>query len=965
MVPEAQLLERDGTIQEISGHRSLLLNDPTMIWVVLDGEGEVVSTDVLDSHATGRRQFISNTKPGEILFSIQDEDSPINHAVMLLAQETLRVIELPKEHLEYVAESMKVSAVTAIQAWSSKIISLLDPGSVPSSCQRLKTGDNLVMSPGHQVEPISDTGLWVRLSQGRGTFVGTESVFEQDDLLLLPSGSWLEASEELQIATLDSTQVSIEGSLAALQRLNRWIQVKRELFRNQELSSNSERVYQRDLVEKKESERALSKLASVLNPQSTPIGQGDDLYSVMKLVGSEKGIEILPIADSTNLETLNDPAEAITRASRIQYRRVMLRGKWWKSDVGPLVGYLNEDGRPVAILQASKGRYLIYDPQDDSRTPVDANSAALLHQDAIVLIRSLDEKEKSPYGLVAFCLHKKLPDMVSFFVAAIFLTLLGMLLPQAMAIVLDNAIPNANSRLLIELGAALVAVSIGMTILNVFQSFVSIRLSVSTDFAAQAAIWDRLLRLRVSFFSKYSTGDLLQRVSAAHSISQELSGSTLLTLMTSFMALLNVGLLIYYNSQLALVAIAIALVVAIVTVIGGAIIRRHARKLMEEEGELFGFEVQLINAVSKLRVAGAERRAFALWMERVARQLNLSNKVQRTVDVLNLFNQAIPMLSTLILFMLAIPMVIGQGPAGTSLSIGIFLAFNAALGIFLGGALTLSSTIVGFLDTTVLANRMQPLLSAELETVSASVDPGQLKGDIELSRIHFRYSPEGPKILEDVSIHAKPGQCIALTGTSGCGKSTLLRLMLGFETPESGEVRFDGQDVNSIDTTAVRRQLGVVLQSGHIGAGSIYENITVGSVYSLEEAWEAAEEGGIADDIRSMPMQMHTVVSEGGTNLSGGQRQRLLICRALIRKPKIIFLDEATSALDNRSQKIVNDSLNRRQVTRIVIAHRLSSIRDSDCIYVLDQGRVIEQGTYGELANAGGTFATLLARQTG
>jgi ATP-binding cassette subfamily C protein len=188
--------------------------------------------------------------------------------------------------------------------------------------------------------------------------------------------------------------------------------------------------------------------------------------------------------------------------------------------------------------------------------------------------------------------------------------------------------------------------------------------------------------------------------------------------------------------------------------------------------------------------------------------------------------------------------------------------------------------------------------------------------------------------------------------------------MLGFESPESGEVRFDGQDVDSIDATAVRRQLGVVLQSGHLGAGSIFENITVGSVYSMEQAWEAAEEAGIADDIREMPMQMHTVISEGGSNLSGGQRQRILICRALIRRPKILFLDEATSALDNKAQKIVNDSLNRRRVTRIVIAHRLSSIRAADCIYVLDRGRVVEQGNYTELVAAEGTFAGLVKRQT-
>ena len=964
MNPESQLLEESGTIRVVSGHLALLLNDPELIWVVIDGQGEVVSTDVKDSLATGRRRFICNTSAGDVLFSLPAEHATETHAAMLISQESLRVIELPRDQLQFAASSMGRTAIEAIGNWASRIFPLLDSGSPPASCERVIPGDSQVLSPGHKIAPAPDQEAWIRIGQGEGKFVGGHGVSFEDDLVLTPAGSWIEATDEMKFEVMDPSLVAEDVAWNALYRLHEIIQRKRSEARSREGEMNLERVRQRTSIEEKKSERALAQLASVLNPQSAPAIHGEDLYSVMKLVGSVKGIEILPMADSTDIETLSDPAEAITRASRIQFRRVMFRGKWWKSDVGPLVGYLNEDGRPVAILQDARGRYMICDPRDDSSTPVSEETASLLHQDAIVLIRSLDENEKSPFGLIAFCLKNKFPDMATFFLAAMFLTVLGMLIPQAMAIVLDNAIPNSNPRLLIELGGALVAVSLGMTMLRVFQAFVSIRLSVSTDFDAQSAIWDRLLRLKVSFFSQYSTGDLLQRVSAAHAISQEFSGSTLLTLMTSFMALLNVVLLFYYSSKLALVAIVIAILVAIVTMVGGALIRRYAKKLMEEEGELFGFEVQLISAVSKLRVSGAERRAFALWMERVARQLNLSNKVQRVVDGMTLFNQGIPMLSTLILFMLAIPLVTNQDPAGSTLSIGIFLAFNTALGIFLGGALTLSSTIVGFLDTTVLAGRMQPLMEAEMETVSASVDPGKLKGEIELSRIHFRYSPDGPKVLEDVSIHAKPGELIALTGTSGCGKSTLLRLMLGFETPESGEVRFDGQEIDSIDATAVRRQLGVVLQSGHLGAGSIFENITIGSVHTLEEAWEAAQEAGIADDIRAMPMEMHTVVSEGGSNLSGGQRQRLLISRALIRRPKILFLDEATSALDNRAQQIVNDSLNKRRVTRIVIAHRLSSIRAADCIYVLDRGRVVEQGNYKELVAAKGTFAGLVARQT-
>ncbi len=964
MNPLFETIESHGKLCRVSGPVSILTTRQNRFWLVVDGHGEVVTTDVIDAQSSGRRNPLGELSMGEAIFPISDGAATDEYSCMISSQESMSVLELPLDQLEMVASTLDQSASRMIRSWSARLTPLLQDRSAPSNSSRLQSGTCKSISSGHRITTPHQESSWIAVSEGSGEISGELSVSLQDSPLLLPRGCWLEATDEFSLEVIDDAQVDQDQALEALQKLNSLIQQRRTVARSLEDQKNLSRVKRREAIEEKGSEHALANMASVLNPQVALQNPGEDLYSVMKTVGQAKGIPILPMAESTDLETLNDPAEAITRASRIQHRKVVFRGEWWKRDVGPLVGYLQEDGRPVAILLDDKGRYRIHDPRDGSKTLIGPSTQQLLRKHALVLIRTLGEDKTKPLDVIAFSMRGKLSDITAFALAAMALTVMGMLFPQAMAIILDNAIPNSNTRLLFELGAALLAVTLGMTLLSVFQSFVSLRLSVNTDFESQSAIWDRVLRLKTSLFSNYSTGDLLQRISAAHSISQEFSGPTMLTLMTSFMALLNVVLLFIYNVKLALVAILIALIVGVVTFTGGVFIRRHARKLMEEEGELFGFEVQLISAVSKLRVAGAEKRAFALWMNRMSKQLHLSNKVQTIVDRLSLFNWIIPMISTLALFVLAMPLITETVSGSPALSIGIFLAFNTALGIFLGGALKLSNTIVQFLDTTVLADRMRPLLEAEMETTASSIDPGKIRGEIELSRIHFRYSEDGPKILDDVSIHAKPGEMIALTGTSGCGKSTLLRLMLGFETPESGEIRFDGQNIDSIDSTAVRRQLGVVLQSGHISAGTIFENITVGSVYTMEEAWEAVDEAGIGDDVREMPMQLHTVVSEGGSNLSGGQRQRLLIARALIRRPKILFLDEATSALDNKAQNIVNESLNRRNVTRIVIAHRLSSIREADCIYVLDKGRVVEKGNYDELAAAGGVFAGLLARQS-
>src|SRR5208283_1441868 len=201
-------------------------------------------------------------------------------------------------------------------------------------------------------------------------------------------------------------------------------------------------------------------------------------------------------------------------------------------------------------------------------------------------------------------------------------------------------------------------------------------------------------------------------------------------------------------------------------------------------------------------------------------------------------------------------------------------------------------------------------------------------------------------------------------GPSGSGKSTLLNLLLRFETPHSGSIRLDGRELSSLDITAVRRQIGVVTQDGRIMAGSLFENICCGGVNTMDHAWEAARAAGLAEDIEAMPMGMHTVVSEGGGNLSGGQRQRLLIARALVLKPSILIFDEATSALDNRTQAIVTDSLNRLKATRIIVAHRLSTIRNANRIYVIEKGRVVQQGRFEELAKAPGLFSRLVSRQT-
>jgi len=568
--------------------------------------------------------------------------------------------------------------------------------------------------------------------------------------------------------------------------------------------------------------------------------------------------------------------------------------------------------------------------------------------------------------LLRFGLHGRGEDLRLALLTGMAVTLLGMLTPQATAMLMDRAIPDADRGLVLQLGIGLGAAACGQAIFQLAQGGALIRQHFASAATVQAAMWDRLLKLKPSFLRQYTTGDLQARVTAISTIQQQLSGRALRTLFTSGMALLNLVLMLYYSVPLALVAGAAVLVAGLATFWTGLRTVQQVRPLQRLLGELAGTVVQLLHGVAKLRVAGAQERAFAYWGKAYGQQQTLRLRIQHLEDRMTVLNVVWPTLASVGLFWCAMLTLQHAETAGSrGLTAGTFLAFHAAFGICMAGATSLSNTIVALLEVITLWERARPILAATPEVDTTKADPGRLRGVLALDHVTFRYQEHGPVVLDDVSLHAAPGEFIALVGPSGSGKSTIFRLLLGFDTPEAGAVYYDNQDLSRLDVTAVRRQLGTVLQLGQLMAATVFEKIAGGGLLTLEDAWEAARAAGLAEEIATMPMGMHTLVSEGGSTLSGGQRQRLLIARALARQPALVLFDEATSALDNRTQAIVAASLARLQVTRVVIAHRLSTIWHADRIYVLEQGRVVQQGRCADLARQDGLFARLIARQGG
>lgn len=950
-------MKLQGQTYIINGNEPILLNDPSRVWVVQSGSMALFAVTVKDGVIDGTRRYLCSISQGEALFGTVYQQRQI------LAV-PIGEVELLLLHPECF-RGLGAKANAWIENWLMELSSVLCQIPTPKIQVKTEGQERFSLNNGQNFQPAAGLTCWVQLQEGNVCFLGFEELILATDVAFpMNDKMWLTPVGGVQLTT--HTTSEYENSdilLAGLSQLHTQILSCVTLLDEQEAQAGLTRLQERQRLNRRVTAEALGELSSTLNSQDGDFFlEGTPLLVAAGAVGRAMGIKISPPLRSENLQRVKEPLEAIVRASRIRMRRVLLRDNWWLKDAGALVAYTKEN-QPVALLPAGN-RYEIFDPVNYSRVVVNEGVAATLAPVAYMFYRSLPDKALRAIDIVKFTLRGHGWDLLQILFTGIFITLLGMITPYATSIIIDNAIPDSDRSLLLQIGLGLLVAALGAGLFQLAQGFALLRMETSGDASTQAGVWDRLLNLPVSFFREYTTGDLLSRISSVSAIRRQLSGRTLINFITSIFALFYLGQLFYYNYKLALIAVASAVVAIAITTISGILLLSKVRPLLEVQGNIFGQTVQLINGISKLHIAGAEERAFAAWSKNYTRQIKLELSTQLVEDFVVIFNTIIPIITSGVLFWFTTKLLEEAQTSGSiAFSLGTFLAFNTAFSNFTRGTTNLSNTVTQILQILPQWQRTQPILTTIPEVNLSKSDPGRLAGKITVDNVTFCYRRDGNLTLDNVSISAEPGEFIALVGSSGSGKSTLLRLLLGFETPQAGSIHYDGQDLSGLDVDAVRRQLGVVLQNGQLNSASIFENIAGDAQITLDEAWEAARMSGFAEDVTAMPMQMHTVVSEGGGNLSGGQRQRLLIARALALKPRILLFDEATSALDNRTQAIVSESLDKLQVTRIAIAHRLSTIRNAHRIYVLQAGRVVQQGTFQELANTEGIFAQLMARQ--
>ncbi|MBD2449027.1 NHLP bacteriocin export ABC transporter permease/ATPase subunit [Nostoc sp. FACHB-152] len=949
-------------LYNLKANELILLNDPQTLWVVQSGTLAVFATKIKDGSPAERRHYLFNVSPDAALFGAVSGE----WSFVAVALENTILSGLPMgDFVAQINSNNPQQAIALVEAWihnlSQTIIAQEIVLTTPLNIVQINTNGNFSLGDGETLQVSQKSIFWLKLQQGNARWMGVEHLQLDFKSPAFPvtSGLWLEAENLVTGQLLTTAELNyIDNLSASLTNLHTYFLSYLSLVFAQEAEANRRRFEERKQLNRQVAQGALSQLAAVLEPEiETGFFQvGAPLLVALGAVARVQGIQLC-YPTGEDITHLKDPVEAIARSSQIRTRRVQLTHGWWRKDQGPLLGYVDSEQHPVAILPTENQGYVLFDPFTQTRTPVNQAVAKTLLPSAYILYKPLPNMAHSAIKLWQFAINGYQKDIAGIFGLGMLGTLLGMIAPQATAILVNHAIPDSDRTLLWQIGSILVAVAFGQLAFQIVQSFMTLRVESVTDAMLQPALWDRLLRLSPKFFRQYTTGDLVNRVMSVRHIHQKLSDTTQRALLSGVFALLNLVLMFVYSPKLALVAAGLAILAAIVTVVASVFLVKKSQKQQQLDGELQGLVVQIINGVAKLRVAMAEERAFAAWSKKYTQQVRLKTSVQLINDRISVFNEALPVFSSILIFATSTLFL------KTQLSTGVFLAFNSALVIFMKGVIDLSNTVTGIWSIVPMWQRMQPILRSPLEFDSIKENPGQLVGHISLENVSFRYTENAPLILDNVSLRAEPGEFIAIVGPSGSGKSTIFRLLLGFESPLSGKVYYDSQDLAGLDVQTLRRKLGVVLQNGRIGSGSIFENITAGAIVSRDEAWEAAQMAGLADDIRQMPMQMHTVISEGGSNLSGGQRQRLLIARSLVSQPKIILMDEATSALDNHTQAIVTESLDRLNATRIVIAHRLSTIRNADRIYVMDAGRIVQVGNFSELIGQEGLFARLVARQ--
>jgi ATP-binding cassette subfamily C protein len=919
-----------GSRIDCSGLTRLDLEGPQVLWLVAAGSLDLFAVDAVQQ---GHWHHLGRLEAGSLLLG------PVAGPQHTLVARPLRDCVIHRIGLRELYQTADT------QTWSYDEYG--NPQYVPPTTSPLEyalalgVGRSLSilfqapMASEGAAEVADDDVFWMQVPPGSvryGSLYGAEAAAD----LLMDPAVW---------------QSMVDQQYRLLTTLDRWIE---QLERTHE-TRTAAGIKAGEAVRAQADQTLLASIGKS-SARRTTSADADATYAACRLVAEAAGIQLAEHAPSGTGSDRLDPVEQVAVASRVRTRAVRLDGRWWRDNVGPLVGHRALSGAPVALLWR-RGGYVAVHPSTGRETPVEKANAQEFEPRAVMFYRPLPDRALSPLRLLRFSMRGTGGDLTSLLISGLVTVAIGALVPIATGKVLGEFVPKAQTNLIVQVCLAVMVTSVVAAAFMLLENLTLLRLEGRIEATLQPAVWDRLLRLPTKFFTERSTGELASAAMGISAIRRMMAGIGPVVAQSVTVGAMNLGLLFWYSPSMAMAAIGMLVVIAGAFLGLGLWQVRWQRRLVVLGNKLNNQAFQTLRGLPKLRVAAAENYAYAAWASQFARSRELQQKVGRIKNLTTVMGAVYLPLCTLLMFMLL------AGPARGAMSAAAFLTFNTSVTMLLTSVTQLTGAFVSAVAALPLFEEIKPVLETAPEVRAASTRPGPLTGAIEARRLSFRYTDDGPLVLDDLSFAVRPGEFVAIVGPSGCGKSTLLRLLIGFDKPISGSVLYDGQDLAALDQSAVRRQCGVVLQHAQPFTGSILDVICGTEPYTPEEAMAAAEMAGLAEDIKRMPMGLHTIVSGSGA-VSGGQRQRLMIAQALIRRPRILFFDEATSALDNETQRTVIESTKALNATRIVIAHRLSTVLDADRVIVMEDGRIAQQGPPAQLlADTNGRLHELVRRQ--
>ncbi len=669
-----------------------------------------------------------------------------------------------------------------------------------------------------------------------------------------------------------------------------------------------------------------------------------------------KYYKVKPVEVPDSFKNLNDRLEYLLRPHGIMRRNINLEKGWYKDAIGAILGTRKDDRSVVAFIPKGFSGYVFFDAPSGKWVKLGKKNEDLFETEAICFYKPFPLKKLTLPLLMRYIIETlTASDVVLVVLATFAVSAIGMLMPKLNNILFGTVVANQNIKMLVGITVFMICATVSTLLLQAVKALLTARVGTKLELSVQAATMMRILSLPADFFKQYSSGELSSRSHYIQNLCSMLVSTVLNTGLTSVFSLMYISQIFIYTPTLVIPALIIILVTIAFSLATTFLQMHYSKKQMELGTQESGMSYALISGVQKIRLSGSEKRAYSRWSKLYAKQVGMTYNPPMFLRANGSFSSIISLTGIIVMYFMSIK---------SGVSVSEYFAFNAAYGMLTGAFLSLAGIATTIARFKPILEMAKPIMDAVPEVAEGKQVISRLSGNIELNNVSFRYSENMPLVIDDLSLKIRAGQYVAIVGETGCGKSTLMRILLGFEKPQKGAVYYDGKDLNSVDLRSLRRKIGVVLQNGKLFQGDIYSNIVISAPHlSLDDAWDAAEMAGIADDIRKMPMGMHTIISEGSGGVSGGQRQRLMIARAIAPKPKILMFDEATSALDNITQKTVSDSLDKLKCTRIVIAHRLSTIKQCDRIIYFEKGKIVEDGTYDELIAKNGKFAELVERQ--